>query len=215
MLCASGPAAGPSYRRPEFPGEELGKHAGRFQDVDATRSVALFGICVVNVPFIAAPLADLPAKPGERSIPSRNTPSRSCSRASSSFCSRSSSAGVSGPAGGGGTRRPCGLSFGVPHPGKPGFERVSRNLPRLAVAGLAGSTVSALAGAGALGEGPGALLGYGLLGLAGPALAVVYLVLTIRASRSGLLPSSVGAVGRMSLTAYVLQGVLAGLVFAG
>jgi uncharacterized protein len=100
-------------------------------------------------------------------------------------------------------------------PGNGAFERLRRNVPLLAIVGLAASGLNTLAAHGALGEGFGALFGYAALTIGGPALGAAYLVLVVAVARSGLLPAAIGTIGRMSLTAYVLQGVVAGLIFNG
>lgn len=85
----------------------------------------------------------------------------------------------------------------------------------LAVIGLGGSLFSTLAAHGTLGDGLAALAGYAAQAVGGPALAAVYLLLLVTAARSDWLPAGFVAVGRMSLTAYILQGTVAGFVFYG
>jgi uncharacterized protein len=100
-------------------------------------------------------------------------------------------------------------------PGNAGFDKLARNLPWLALVGIVANVTSFLAAHGTLGEELGALFGYAMLAIGGPALGAAYLVLIVKAARSGLLPAAIGAIGRMSLTAYVLQGIVAGLILYG
>ena len=60
-----------------------------------------------------------------------------------------------------------------------------------------------------------AALGMASLAVGGPLLSAGYLGLILRAASSLRLPAFVALAGRNSLTCYVLQGVLAGLVFGG
>jgi uncharacterized protein len=60
-----------------------------------------------------------------------------------------------------------------------------------------------------------ALAGFAGLAIGGPLLATVYLVGAIEAARRGWFRSTTVAAGRMSLTAYILEGILAGLIFNG
>jgi uncharacterized protein len=100
-------------------------------------------------------------------------------------------------------------------PGSAAYARLRRSAPWLAAVGLAASLISALASRGSLGEGLGALFGYGLLAIGSPALGAAYLVGVVETVRRGRFPEGLGAIGRMSLSAYVAQGVVAGLVFNG
>jgi uncharacterized protein len=49
----------------------------------------------------------------------------------------------------------------------------------------------------------------------GPALGALYLAGIVAATRAGWIGPTIQAAGRMSLTAYVSQGILAGLIFNG
>jgi uncharacterized protein len=104
---------------------------------------------------------------------------------------------------------------GFLEPGNPGFAKLRARAPLLAALGLAGSLCSSLAAHGTLGDGLAALAGYAAQAVGGPALAAVYLLLLVTAARSDWLPAGFVAVGRMSLTAYILQGTVAGFVFYG
>lgn len=67
---------------------------------------------------------------------------------------------------------------------------------------------------GVLGEGLFALFAFAGLAVGGPCLACLYLVGVVELVRGGGLTSAI-APGRMSLTAYIAEGVLAGLIFNG
>lgn len=103
----------------------------------------------------------------------------------------------------------------VLEPGSPIHARFDRALPWFLSVGLALNGVYAAAMAGLLGEGLGALAGFALLALAAPTLSIAYLLLIIRAARRWQAADVIARPGRMSLTCYVLEGVLAGLVFNG
>jgi uncharacterized protein len=57
------------------------------------------------------------------------------------------------------------------------------------------------------------LLGFVLIAIGAPALSLIYLYLFIRLSRVATIPYLLVLAGRNSLSSYVLQGVLAGIVF--
>lgn len=84
----------------------------------------------------------------------------------------------------------------------------------LLVIGLALNTCYALASTDRLGDGIPALMAFAGLAVGGPCLASVYLIAIVELSRRGVLAGS-RAAGRMSLTAYIAEGVLAGLLFNG
>jgi len=105
--------------------------------------------------------------------------------------------------------------LGVLEPGSPILLRLDRALPLLLVGGLALNAIYAAAVSGLFGEGLAALAGFALLAMAAPMLSTAYLLLILRASRLWSTPGILAAGGRMSLTCYVLEGVLAGLVFNG
>jgi uncharacterized protein len=104
---------------------------------------------------------------------------------------------------------------GFLEPGNAAAARLGRAVPVLLVVGLglnllyvAGSlfgTSSPLVG----------LVGLCSLAVGGPVLSAAYLGIVLRASRRVLLPGFVVLAGRNSLSCYVLQGVLAGLIFGG
>lgn len=102
---------------------------------------------------------------------------------------------------------------GIFEPDAPIRAALRRRLPWLLGAGLALNLPYALAATGALGEGVAALIGFATLAATGPLLGAAWGVLALEAAGRGRLPASFAAVGRMSLTGYVLHGVLAGLVF--
>ena len=85
----------------------------------------------------------------------------------------------------------------------------------LLAVGLPLNAAYALSVSGLLGDGPSAALAFAGLSVGGPCLAAVYLVGAIEASRRGWFQGATAAAGRMSLTAYVTEGVLAGVVFNG
>lgn len=95
------------------------------------------------------------------------------------------------------------------------YQGVARRLPLLLGIGLVLNLFYALSVDGALGTGPTAALAFASLAVGGPMLAVVYLIGTVELARRGALSASTLAAGRMSLTAYVLEGLLAGLIFNG
>jgi uncharacterized protein len=68
---------------------------------------------------------------------------------------------------------------------------------------------------GALGDGLWALAGFASLALAAPALSLCYVIAVIEASRAGWLGGWAAAAGRLSLSAYIGEGLLAGLLFNG
>lgn len=100
-------------------------------------------------------------------------------------------------------------------PASPAFESLRRRLPWLLGAGLPLNLLYAASIQGWLGEGVFALLGFAGLALGGPCLAAAYLVLVVQAARATRFGATTAAAGRMSLTAYVAEGVLAGLIFNG
>jgi uncharacterized protein len=99
----------------------------------------------------------------------------------------------------------------------PEFARLSRAWPLLALAGLAINVVYALTSGGFLPDPTGllALLGLVLLAVGAPVLSALYLVAIIHFARAVRPGSGWLAAGRNSLSGYVAQGVIAGLVFGG
>jgi uncharacterized protein len=97
------------------------------------------------------------------------------------------------------------------------FESVSRKWRLLAALGLPLNVFYAASMSGLLPDSPGLTSVLGLVGLSvgAPLLSAVYLIGIIRFARR-LQPSPTWlAAGRNSLTGYVLEGVIAGLVFGG
>ncbi len=100
-------------------------------------------------------------------------------------------------------------------PGNPAYSVLRRNLPLLLTVGLLLNLGYALSLQGTLGQDLLAVVAFASLALGGPILASAYLVLAVEAVRRGWLQGATTAAGRMSLTGYVLEGMLAGLVFNG
>ncbi|MDP3602079.1 MAG: DUF418 domain-containing protein [Bosea sp. (in: a-proteobacteria)] len=100
-------------------------------------------------------------------------------------------------------------------PGNPAYSVLRRNLPLLLTVGLLLNLGYALSLQGTLGQDLLAVVAFASLALGGPILASAYLVLAVEAARRGWLQGATAAAGRMSLTGYVLEGMLAGLVFNG
>ncbi len=100
-------------------------------------------------------------------------------------------------------------------PGNPAYSVLRRNLPLLLSVGLLLNLGYALSLQGTLGQDLLAVVAFASLALGGPILASAYLVLAVEAARRGWLQGATVAAGRMSLTGYVLEGMLAGLVFNG
>ncbi|WP_187972203.1 DUF418 domain-containing protein [Aquibium microcysteis] len=91
--------------------------------------------------------------------------------------------------------------------------RLARAVPFLLAAGLIVNLV--YVGAGRSEALPVAMAGLASLALGGPLLAAAYLGLILRVARTVRMPAFVVVAGRNTLTCYVLQGVLAGLVLGG
>jgi uncharacterized protein len=104
---------------------------------------------------------------------------------------------------------------GFLQPGSAVFAAWHRRLPWLLGIGLPLNLLYAASVLGWLGEGLLAVAAFAGLAVAGPCLAAAYLILIVQAARAGRLGAGMGAAGRMSLTAYVAEGVLAGLIFNG
>ncbi len=100
-------------------------------------------------------------------------------------------------------------------PGNPAYSVLRRNLPLLLSVGLVLNLGYPLSLQGTLGQDLLAVVAFASLALGGPILASAYLVLAVEAARRGWLQGATAAAGRMSLTGYVLEGMLAGLVFNG
>ncbi|NKX43851.1 DUF418 domain-containing protein [Roseicyclus persicicus] len=99
-------------------------------------------------------------------------------------------------------------------PGSAGFARLERALPWLLAVAIPANAAYAAA-ATVPGLSPGlAAAGWACLALGSPTLAAVWFWATVRLARR-LGPSRHPGAGRVSLSAYVLQGVIAGLLFNG
>lgn len=100
-------------------------------------------------------------------------------------------------------------------PDSPVFKRLGRAVPVLLLIAIPSNLLYATTMSGIL-PGNNELLDFiGFLSIAvgGPALSAVYLYLAIRLSRVVRMPTTLVLAGRNSLSTYVLQGILAGLVF--
>jgi uncharacterized protein len=95
------------------------------------------------------------------------------------------------------------------------FERLRAHLPQLFAVGLAINLAYAAAIGGQLGDGVIALAGLTTLAIGSPVLGCAYLVSIVVLYRRGRFGPAMLASGRMSLTCYVLEGIVAGLVFNG
>jgi uncharacterized protein len=94
-------------------------------------------------------------------------------------------------------------------------ERLKRAVPVLLITGLAVNVLYVLGNIAGEANPALALLGLASLAVGGPILAAAYLGLILRAAPMVRLPAFAILAGRNSLTAYVLQGCLAGLIFGG
>jgi len=95
------------------------------------------------------------------------------------------------------------------------YASLRRRIPVLLVLGLPLNGLYAMGVSGMLGSGLSAALAFSSLAVAGPCLGAVYLVGMIEMARRGWINDTITAAGRMSLTIYVLEGILAGFVFNG
>ena len=95
------------------------------------------------------------------------------------------------------------------------YEALRRRWPPLLGAGLVLNGLYASSAAGLLGDGAGALLAFASLAIGGPCLASVYLIAVVELVRRTGVRGSFASAGRLSLSAYVAQGVVAGLLFNG
>lgn len=98
--------------------------------------------------------------------------------------------------------------------GADSYAALKKNGLLLLIVGLLLNSLYALAATDRLGDGIPALLAFSGLAVGGPCLASAYLIAIVELSRRGVLTGS-RAAGRMSLTAYIAEGVLAGLIFNG
>lgn len=101
-------------------------------------------------------------------------------------------------------------------PGSQAYDALKRQVPFLLAAGLLFNLGYALATSGVVGEDLLTLFGFMGLAIGGPCLASVYLVAVVELSRHMRYQgTATRAAGRMSLTAYIGEGILAGLLFNG
>lgn len=96
--------------------------------------------------------------------------------------------------------------------GSPGQARLRRAAPLLALVAVPANLAYALSLSGFLADDAAALLAFAALALGAPTLAALYLLGILALARR--IPA-IGTAGRMSLTAYVAEGVVAGLIFNG
>jgi uncharacterized protein len=99
--------------------------------------------------------------------------------------------------------------------GNPYYAAVRAKLPMLLSVGLMLSLLYALSVGGFLGAGLAAALAFASLSVSGPLLGGAYLVIAVELARRSYFQSATIAAGRMSLTSYLLEGVLAGVIFNG
>lgn len=99
-------------------------------------------------------------------------------------------------------------------PGNAQFAALSRCVPLLLAVAVPANLAYALTLSGVIQGDGAALAGFAALAVGGPALAAVYLVGIVTLARRGM-AAGWAAPGRMSLTAYVAEGVVAGLIFNG
>lgn len=95
------------------------------------------------------------------------------------------------------------------------YNALRTRIPTLVAVGLPLNILYALASNGFLGASLFAAVAFSGLALAGPVLGAVYLIAAVELARHGRSHHATSAAGRMSLTVYVLEGVLAGVVFNG
>jgi len=105
--------------------------------------------------------------------------------------------------------------LGFFEPGAGSYAWLRSRWPGLLATGLATNAAYASSMVGLAGDGVPALVGFAALAIGGPCLASVYLVVVVELVRRACLPRALASAGRLSLSAYVAQGVLAGLLFNG
>jgi uncharacterized protein len=99
--------------------------------------------------------------------------------------------------------------------GNKAYGAVRRRVPLLLAIAVPLNLLYALASSGYFGNTLGAALAFSLLAIAGPMLSTLYLIGAVELARWGRFQGATVASGRMSLTVYVLEGVIAGLIFNG
>jgi uncharacterized protein len=92
---------------------------------------------------------------------------------------------------------------------------IRQKIALLIAFGLALNLLYALSVSGFMGPGLEAAVSFASLAIGGPTLACAYLVIAVEMARRGVFQNTTLAAGRMSLTTYVLEGVIAGFVFYG
>lgn len=100
-------------------------------------------------------------------------------------------------------------------PGSTAYRALRRRWPQLLAGALTFNGAYALAVTGALGDGAPASLAFSGLAIGGPCLASLYLIGIVEFVRRRGPTRSLTIAGRMSLSAYVAQGAIAGLIFNG
>lgn len=100
-------------------------------------------------------------------------------------------------------------------PGATSYAAIRRRLPMILLIGLILNALYMLAVHDAIASDLLSLLAFSALALGAPCLSVVYLIAVVELIRSGKLGQSLAAAGRMSLTAYMAEGLIAGVIFNG
>jgi uncharacterized protein len=100
-------------------------------------------------------------------------------------------------------------------PGNAVYEKLRSRLSLLLLIGLPLNALYALGSSNFLGQNLPAALVFSSLAIGGPVLGTVYLVGAVELARRGRFQGATVAAGRMSLSAYILEGTLAGLIFNG
>ncbi|MFK8083470.1 MAG: DUF418 domain-containing protein [Granulosicoccus sp.] len=95
------------------------------------------------------------------------------------------------------------------------YAAIRSRLPLLLVMGLLLNTAYMCSVQNIISGEVSGLLAFSALALGAPCLSIVYLVVIVELVRSGRLGERTAAAGRLSLTAYLAQGVIAGLIFNG
>ena len=102
---------------------------------------------------------------------------------------------------------------GFLEPGSAGFARLERNLGWILLVAVPANLAYALTLSSGVPSAAWGAMGVAALAIGSPALAAVYLWAVVRLARAN--PWFQPASGRISLSSYVMQGVVAGLVFNG
>jgi len=99
--------------------------------------------------------------------------------------------------------------------GAAAYDSLKKRWAWLLAAGVSLNGLYTVGMLGSLGDGAFALMAFSGLALGGPCLAGVYLIAIVELTRRRPAPRWLAVIGRMSLSAYVAEGVLAGWVFNG